>query len=108
MTQPKEKLGSSLLIKLQSAWIKFEIFNMQHMYIICTFVFFATVLSHGGDDDDDDGKDDGSVGRNQAWDQITSPNQVPNRVKSPPKSIGISSFCLSRKNQRLPSLSPTS
>ena len=29
------------------------------MYIICTFVFFATVLSHGGDDDDDDGKDDG-------------------------------------------------
>ena len=39
---------------------------MQHMYIICTFVFFATVLSHGGDDDDDDGKDDGSVGRNQA------------------------------------------
>ena len=23
------------------------------MYIICTFVFFATVLSHGGDDDDD-------------------------------------------------------
>ena len=99
MTQPKEKLGPSLLIKLQSAWIKFEIFNMQHMYIICTFVFFATVLSIGGDDDDDE--NDGSVGRNQAWDQISSPNQVPNRVKSPPKSIGIASLRPSRKNQRL-------
>ena len=81
MTQPKEELGPSLLIKLQSAWIKLKMFNMQHMYIICTFVFFATVLSYGGDNDDEE--EDGSVGRNQAWDQVTRPNQVQTWISPP-------------------------
>ena len=74
MTQPKEEHRTLLsiisLIKLQSAWIKFEMFStQQHIFMICTFVFFATVFSHGGDKDDDDDDRDNSGGRNQAWDQ---------------------------------------